>query len=151
MKIFPKNKKGQGLSTNAIVLIVLGVLVMVMLIAGFALGWDKIAPWIKAKDNVDQVKQACELSCTTNAAYGFCFAEKELFTQDESESFEEVSCYYLSKKFSKAGIENCPSISCNIFDDLEKAKAGCKSEGEKVNYLGKTKVDSYTCLITDIM
>lgn len=143
-----QNKKGQGLSTNAIVLIVLGVLVMVMLIVGFTVGWEKIAPWIKPEQNVDQVKQACQLSCNSGARYDFCFVGKELFTKDDS--FEDVSCYFLSKKLSKYGIEKCASISCDIFDDLEKAKADCKEENKELSYLGQNKVETYKCLLKDI-
>ena len=38
---FKKNRKGQGLSTNAIILIVLGIVVLVVLIAGIMLGWGQ--------------------------------------------------------------------------------------------------------------
>ena len=65
------NKRGQGLSVNAIILIVLGIVVLVILIAGFTLGWQNIAPFLSA-DNVGTVAKSCQAACSTGDTYGFC-------------------------------------------------------------------------------
>ena len=65
-----QNKRGQGLSTQAIILIVLGVAVLVIMIIGFTVGWDKIAPWL-SRDNVDSIVTQCEVACSTQSVYDF--------------------------------------------------------------------------------
>lgn len=140
-----QNKRGQGLSTNAIILIVLGVLVLVILIAGFTLGWGKIAPWIKTESNVGQISQACQLACSTLAKYNYCSVGRELFTEEGTE--EDVSCYFLSEKRTKYGIEKCPAISCDISNSLEKATEKCKIEGEEIYYLGEKKIEMHKCIV----
>ena len=46
------NKKGQGLSINAIILIVLGIVVLVFLILGFALGWGNLRDKVFSSNKV---------------------------------------------------------------------------------------------------
>ena len=72
------NKKAQGLSTNAIILIVLGVIVLVILAIGFFAGWEKIAPWIKPSNNVQSIVDACSMACSMNSVYDFCTVNREL-------------------------------------------------------------------------
>lgn len=146
------NKRGQGLSTNAIVLIVLGVLVLVILIVGFTLGWDKIAPWIKPEQNVDQIRQSCQLSCNTGAQYEYCFVGKDLFTKDAT--VEGASCYALANSpiYSQYNIEKCPTIPCGINTNVSSAITSCKGKTENTEayYLENGKVLKYTCTATDI-
>ena len=40
------NKKGQEMSVTAIILIILGLIVLVVLILGFTVGWSQIKEWI---------------------------------------------------------------------------------------------------------
>ena len=75
------HKRGQGLSTNAIILIVLGVIVLTILVMGFTVGWSKIAPWITT-DNVDAVVQQCSIACSTSSIYSFCSLERMLKADD---------------------------------------------------------------------
>jgi hypothetical protein len=71
------NKRGQGMSTNTIILLVLGVVILVVLIVGFTMGWDKIAPWLSS-DNVDTIVTQCGVACSTNAKWDFCSTDREL-------------------------------------------------------------------------
>ena len=105
------NKKGQELSTNAIILIVLGVLVLVLLILGFTIGWDRILPFIKT-NNVQNVVAACETACSTSAQYDYCNAPKEVNNGVDKKI--SSTCLELSTKadYSKYGIKACPSIAC---------------------------------------
>ena len=105
------NKRGQGLSTNAIVLIVLGVFVLAIMILGFTLGWNKIAPWLSA-ENVDTIANACETDCSTQSVFGYCSKIREL--NDGENKFEE-SCKAFSDvenadKYGKYGIKPCPEL-----------------------------------------
>ncbi len=105
------NKKAQGLSTNAIILIVLGVIVLVILAIGFFAGWEKIAPWIKPSNNVQTIVDACSMACSTNSIYDFCSVKRDL--KDEDGTLKDVTCYTLSldDNLKKYGIDQC-SVDC---------------------------------------
>ena len=72
------NKRGQGLSVNAIILIVLGVVVLAVLIFGFTVGFGKILPFISSGNNVDTIVTACSTACTTNNVLGYCTTPREI-------------------------------------------------------------------------
>jgi hypothetical protein len=109
------NKKAQGLSTNAIILIVLGIIVLVVLALGFTLGWNRILPFIN-QNNVENIKTACSVACTTQSVYDYCNANRTLKAEDLPGGVKEVknTCNFFATnpEFSKYGIEVCSSISC---------------------------------------
>ena len=113
-----KNKRGQGLSTNAIILIILGVVILVVLIVGFTVGWNKLLPFIST-NNIDTIKTSCGIACSTSSAFDYCSVEREV-KDGENDKFSET-CYNLAE-MTDAGekyagrnydIEACPSVSCS--------------------------------------
>lgn len=112
------DKRGQGLSTNAIILIILGVVVLVVLVLGFTLGWDKIAPFIKPSNNVKDVVQSCSVACSSQSVYDFCSFERELKATDLPGDVKSVkgTCQFFSdsvnSEYAKYGVEVCPGL-CN--------------------------------------
>ena len=102
------NKRGQGLSVNAIILIVLGVVVLAVLIAGFALGWKNIAPWLGGGNNVDTLVTTCGVACSTNSQFGFCIDKRDLKAGDDS--IKDVTCNYLAEEQKKYGVASCGNI-----------------------------------------
>lgn len=110
------DKRGQGLSVNAIVLIVLAVVVLVILIAGFTLGWSSIAPWISS-NNVDEVVTACNIACSTNAQSDYCTTKRVVNYDKNAPAIQGVdrgvsyTCDGLRNANLK-GVEKCPSITC---------------------------------------
>lgn len=115
IRSFVLDKKGQELSTNAIILIVLGVIVLVILILGFTIGWDKIIPWVK-QNNVENVKTACGMACSTSNTYDYCSLNRTLKAEDLPGGVKEVknSCNFFatSDNYKKYGIEVCSSLNC---------------------------------------
>jgi len=145
-RFFPKNQKGQGLSTNAIILIVLGVIVLAVLVIGFTMGWARLAPWLNT-NNVDIIVNQCGVACSTNALYSYCSQGRDLKADDGT--LKAVSCYYLSEKKLQYGIEKCPSISCGIYESKDKAEEWCSRGGreeEDVTYLIDTGQETKKCL-----
>jgi hypothetical protein len=134
-----ENKRGQGLPVNAIILIILGVVLLVMLIIGFTLGWDKLAPWIGG-DNVEDVVSSCGVACSTGGKYAYCTQERKL-TDPEGNEYNKVTCQYLAEKKDKYGIAPCLSVGCDDLKvvDGETLKAVCqgKGVGDEVKYLKK--------------
>lgn len=104
------NKRGQGLSVNAIILIVLGLVVLVLLVLGFTIGWSRILPFIST-NNADTIATACSIACATDSQNDFCDTKRQITKGDEK--LNDVTCNYLAKEKSQFKVETCPSISCD--------------------------------------
>ena len=104
------NKRGQGMSTNAIILIVLGIVVLVVLILGFTLGWNKVAPWLSS-NNVDTIVSSCDAACATGSTYDYCMSGRNLKADVK---LKDVTCNYLAEKRAEFGVSKCPAINCNV-------------------------------------
>lgn len=105
------NKRGQGMSTNTIVLLIIAVIVLVVLILGFTIGWKKITPWISPV-NVKDVVGACSAACATGGTYDFCSVNRELMDADKKKF--TTTCAIFSTEglgFDKYGIDDC-SLDC---------------------------------------
>jgi len=144
------DKRGQGLSTNAIILIILGVIVLVILVLGFMMGWDKIAPWISS-NNVDTIVNACDIVCLSNGIYDFCMKERDLKADDVK--LKKITCNYLSKKKTEYGIQPCSSIPCNnvVFIEVtskevfESSDSCTGHEGKIIQALIEETLESRSC------
>ena len=125
------NKRGQGLSVNAIIMIVLGVVVLAVLILGFTMGWKNIAPWIGAGNNVDNIVTACSVAGNTQSKYDFCTVKRELKTEDGT--FKDVNCFALAgiKEFSKYGVGKASSITCDQLLSNEGIEAGARAKDKE--------------------
>ena len=108
--IFLKSKRGQGLSVNAIILIVLGMVVLVLMILGFTLGWSKVLPFI-GTNNVNNIVTSCSTACSTNSQFDFCLFKREL-KADEA-NLKDITCNYISKNQTRYGVAACPSVTCD--------------------------------------
>jgi len=109
-----RNKRGQGLSTNAIVLMVLGLIILVVLAVGFTVGFEKLAPWLSS-NNVDTVVSSCSVACSTDNVYKFCSLERTLKADDLPSGVKEVTgtCDEFANSLSglaKYGIRECPAL-----------------------------------------
>jgi len=140
------NKRGQGLSTNAIILIILGIVILVVLIIGFTMGWDRLAPWL-SKEYVDEVVNGCGVACNTQATYGFCSEKRELIDAEKNE-YKDITCHALSviPETEKYGIAPC-NLDCDdigFVADATTLEMACasKATGDKASYFevkGRTK------------
>jgi len=117
-----QNKRGQELSTTAIILIILGVLVLVILIVGFALGWNRIAPWL-SRDNVNQVVDSCNSACTTKSVYDFCLKGRDMTA--EKVDYKALTCNYIANYMQRDttknfGVQKCIDLDCTTVEVLNK-------------------------------
>ena len=137
------NKRGQGLSTNTVILLILGIFVLVFLILGFTIGWGKIVPFL-SKNNVDSVVNSCDVSCSTASKYGFCSQPRDLKTDDGE--LKDVTCNYLAKKQKAYGVEQCLSFSCDVVLLDTMPKDPCSgNEGKTVQVLVDNVLNSTLC------
>lgn len=142
------NKKAQGLSTNTIILIILGIVVLVVLILGFTVGWAGLKDWIAPSNNVQSLVDKCSIACNTDQKFSYCFEKKDLKSDDEN--IKETTCYILASQKPIYGIGTCPAIDCEIFKTESEALNNCFREDEEVFYLEGLKVVSYTCEFDDL-
>lgn len=117
------NKRGQGLETGTIILIILGILVLVVLILGFTIGWSTILPWL-SPNNVNTIVTQCEASCSTGDQYGFCAMDRTLKSPDlkdvqvgtppaplnKKEYTSNCEYFANTASFGKYGIKKCPGL-----------------------------------------
>jgi len=105
-----KNRRGQGMSISTIILLILGVVVLVVLVLGFSVGWNKILPFV-SQDNVNAITQQCNIACTTNDAFNFCNQTRDLTASGKTIN---ETCYGFSTNasYTQFGIASCPSLSC---------------------------------------
>ena len=107
------NKRGQGLSTSAIILIVLGVFILAILIFGFTKGWAQFSVYTKS-DNVNTIVQQCQTACTSSNVYDYCSRELNLVASDLPNGNKEVlgNCTYFATTsgYEKYGVVSCGAI-----------------------------------------
>jgi hypothetical protein len=146
------DKRGQGMSISTIILLILGVVVLVVLILGFSVGWNKILPFISS-NNVNTVAQQCTTACTTADSYSFCVRTFDLKT--DAATTKNVTCNFLAQKQPQYGITPCSGLPCTgiVFVDvastvtqLTVTEAKCDvNAGKIVEALVGDTMQSYSC------
>lgn len=105
------SKKAQGMSLNTVVLLVLAVIVLVVIIAGFTMGWGNMWERVQgffSKTNVDSVVATCTIQCTTDQKYEFCNS-KQSVRIDKDISGDGVECKTSNNKIWTC-IGNCNQL-----------------------------------------
>ena len=137
-------KRGQGLSVNMIILIVLGVAVLAVLIIGFTVGWSKLNPFLST-NNVDTIVTSCAVASSTHSVYDFCTAPRDL--KAEGVELKGVTCYILAiaDDLDKYGVEKASSINCASSVKCEDLKYTEKdgTKIEMVKIIGTTDEDKF--------
>ncbi len=110
----PENRRGQGLSVNVIILLILGLVILVVMIWGFMTGWSYFKDII-SPTNVDSLVEDCASVCNLNQEYSFCSVERNLRVNEENLEVK-TSCAVLSGvfNFAKYKVAKCPSITCDL-------------------------------------
>jgi len=103
-----KNKKGQDLSIGTLILIVLGVVVLVLLILGFSIGWSNL--WEKVNifgggSSLGDVVTACNLAVTSDNTFDYCQNYRQIKVNGETE--------YVNCKDSRIAPNLNAQLSCD--------------------------------------
>lgn len=105
-----KGKKGQELSTNTIIIIILAIIVLVVVALGFAIGFDKLNPFIQG-NNVKDIQSACAVACATSSTFDYCSVAREL--KNGTSTFTDSCSNFSSKaEYAVYDIEACSTITC---------------------------------------
>lgn len=117
------NKKGQDLSIGTLILIVLGIIVLVLLILGFSLGWGNLWEKInifKGGSSIGDVVTACKIAVTSQDVYSYCQDFKKIKIDGK---IEYVNC--LDGRVV-AGLDN-KITTCNAENVLNAKRTICAS------------------------
>ncbi len=110
-KKYRMNKKGQQMTLGTIIAIVLGIVVLVLLIFGFQKGWKNLWSEITeiggGKANVDTIKRACTLACSTQSVDAYCNQQRIVKFGDDRADLPGT-CQGLDS----IGVDGCPAITC---------------------------------------
>jgi len=107
-----ENKRGQGLSTNTIILIILGVLILVILILAFTGVFGDMGKYFKPSNNVKDIVNSCASQCSLKDRYDFCNVNKTLKTED-AKYIGTCYTFSLSDEFKPVGVEPCAAVDCS--------------------------------------
>jgi hypothetical protein len=100
------NKRGQELSVGTLILIVLGIVLLVLLILGFSLGWSNL--WEKinifsSATSLDSVAQKCSLAVTSSSLTSYCEDFKQITVDGKKQ--------YVNCEFSKLNLDK--TLTCS--------------------------------------
>jgi len=119
------NKKGQDLSIGTLILIVLGVIVLVLLVLGFSIGWSNLFEKINifSGSSLGDVRTACNLAITSQNTYDYCQNFKKIKVNSQT---EYVNCQ--DTRITPDG-----SLPCVQSSILEAVAALCQGKTEALN------------------
>ncbi|MEM4259164.1 MAG: hypothetical protein QXS38_00155 [Candidatus Pacearchaeota archaeon] len=115
------NKKGQEMSVATLVLVVIGIVILVLLILGFSMGWQNL--WNKINilgpsSDISTVIQSCQLAASSGDKYAYCSEFKQVKISGET---VYLNCQSNQVDTSLSSRLDCPK---SIEDN---AKAFCNS------------------------
>jgi hypothetical protein len=106
-----ENKRGQGMSTSTIILLIIGLVILVVLVLGFSMGWSKLAPWLSS-NNIETIQNTCMTACSTESQYNFCTIKNNV--KDGTNDKFEATCQELATDATYIargyGIAACPDL-----------------------------------------
>ena len=139
------NKKGADIAIGTIVIIILALVVLVVIIYGFTVGWgnlfQNIVGFGGGQVNVQTVISSCQVSCSTQSVYDYC-SKKRNVVFDEKGKGEVFTCEQLEKRTPSVGL-SCDSIDCSISESRglcngELITSACESKKD----LGKANCEA---------
>ena len=98
------------------ILLILGVVILVILILGFTLGWNKVLPFFST-NNVQNIQTSCSSACATNNAYEYCVLNRTLQAPDlpggAKKAYGNCTWFSTIPDYKAYGIESCSQIDCS--------------------------------------
>ncbi len=155
MNLIQKNKKAQGMSTNTIILLILGLLILAVLIWGFTTQWKAVQKII-TPTNVGEKVQECKVEACSLATHSFSYCRGDRTLRvNEDDLVVDTSCYVLANlpEFSGYGFEKCSKfeseckeLSC---EDIKINGNAGNPELESGKYDVSSLVKEETCFIEE--
>jgi hypothetical protein len=90
---FLGSKKGAEMTIGTIVMIILALVVLVVIIYGFTVGWSNLFQNIQGFGggdiNVQTIVQACQVACATNSQFDYCTRTRNVVFDDTDEDYNK--------------------------------------------------------------
>jgi hypothetical protein len=135
------NKKGAEMTIGTIIVIILALVVLVVIIYGFTVGWGNL--WqrltgFSPKANIQTHIQACQLACTTESVSDYC-KDRDVYLVDNQKEAIKMKCPDIVLR--NVGLERCPSItSCvGVGETLPGLECNSWGGGDYASSCDKTK------------
>ena len=110
------NKKGAELAIGTIVFIILALVVLVVIIYGFTVGWgnlfQNIIGYGGGQVNVQTSVSSCQVSCSTQSTYDYCSKRRTVVFEEKGKG-ELLTCEQLARRTPNVGL-SCDSIDCSV-------------------------------------
>ena len=138
------NTKGQDLSIGTLILIVLGIVVLVLLILGFSMGWQDLFTKINifsGGSNLESVAQACNLAADSQATISYCSDFKKV--KDNGKTV------YANCEYSKIQTSLRSTLSCSS-PTADRVKAQCLDLINAQKFKDRTACDKYDIWVNDV-
>jgi len=133
------NKRGQELSIGTLVLIVLGIIVLVLLVLGFSIGWDKLFNLIGITSGSDlsAMVTACKVAVASQSQVSYCEFKKVKLSDGIAKI---INCEYseVQNGLGNDKLGECPKSIVDMYADKGAKKGQC-SEYTKGNNKGVEK------------
>ena len=123
------NKKGQELSIGTLVLIILGVIVLVLLVLGFSIGWENLFSKIGIVQGSDlsAMVSSCKVAVASQSQGSYCEFKKVKL----SDGTKEINCEYseVQNELGEQKLTACNVKYCTKGADIKKGlKSPCPEE-----------------------
>ncbi len=107
------NKKGADIAIGTIVVIILALVVLVVVIYGFTVGWgnlfQNIVGFGGGEVNVQTHVRSCQVSCSTQSTFEYCSKKRSIVFDKGQKAIPDVTCENLALR--NVGLE-CDEIDC---------------------------------------
>lgn len=125
-------KKGQELSIGTLVLIVLGVIVLVLLVLGFSMGWDNLFSkiGIYSGSDISSMVAACKVAVSTQSKASYCEFKSVRIDKEK----KEINCEFIEDNNLDERLD-CPKSITDLYEQgptkgLKAKKAETRSNTE---------------------
>ena len=143
------NKKGQDLTVGTLILIVLGVIILVLLVLGFTMGWDKVWSYLGFTTSSDIQNKIS--SCNTAAlstTRDYCLRLDEVKLEDGIKMY--ITCQYPAVESQLAQRASCDQgdVSLAIANKCKGLIDGLRADANANNKKDCSKllkVSGYDC------
>jgi hypothetical protein len=140
-----KNKKGAEMTIGTIVFIILALVVLVVLIYGFSVGWDnfwqQLTGGAGGEVNVQSVVRACGIACSTASYNDYCVRERDVVFESGEDSVKR-KCYQLEGD-ARAGLESCDALDCESVGDEGICSGAPNPDCNQYDDSGKSNCEDY--------
>ena len=117
-----ENKRGQGTTIPFLVAIVLALIVIVVIIYGFTVGWGNLFQNILGfgggQVNVQTIVSSCQVACSTQATFDYCTKVRNVVFEEGGDTIS-ATCFALEDSnpnrppVPNVGLPRCQAITCN--------------------------------------